>query len=134
MWPVSSNINNGSVSNFNIRNAANTDLAQMYNSTPEGNILCRVYVSGSLVYDYTSDVSLWGKKLKITNISGVIKFWYWGGASWTEIDSATGKNYDLGAGLFVAIGQNKTNAAHSGTRVFDNFYLSNADYSTENPT
>lgn len=93
-----------------------------------------VRAGGSTTYDLDTAISK-GKDVKITyDISGHdIKFWYWNGSAWTQM--GTTQNNNLGStvySLFTVEGSVTNTGANPAT--YDDFYLSNADYSTQYPT
>ena len=75
-----------------------------------------------------------GKDIRIKYVpsTGALTFEYWNGAAWIEfVGSAS--NVDLGSSLISRI-QTAADANDANTVIFDDFFASNNNYSTQYPT
>jgi len=113
-----------------------TDYARI-STRDTGDVDLYIYVGGSQVYsNISTGISAVGKRFKITiDEDNYIKFWYWEigvSSSWTEIDSATSKQYDVGYKKFVRLNANDDSGVTSVTEL-DRYRFTVEDYAGELP-
>lgn len=100
----------------------------------KGAYRCLIRDAGVNEIDVNTGVSS-GKDTRIKYIpsTGVVTFEYWNGSAWTEFTSTAG-NVDLGSSIvaFLYIGGTTTDTSATKA-LFDDFFVSNNDYSTQYP-
>jgi len=88
-----------------------------------------IRLGGVTQYDFTSAVSV-NNTFKILKDGNDISFYYWSGSAWVQIGSTQTVAFSSILKPFFALGYGYT----SDTAYLDNFYFSNADYSSNVPS
>ncbi len=84
-------------------------------------------------YDFETDIAI-PQDVKITYdiTSHDIKFWYWSGSAWTQM--GTTQNSNIGSTVFaIYTVSDSASFSNADQGQYDDFYMSNADYSTHYP-
>lgn len=109
----------------------NDNYAYIGSRSTGGTFKLEIWSAGTRVYNLESSTAK-NKDVKIWTDGTTIKFYYWGGASWTQL--GTTQTYSLGYGLKYVLSCQDYNGANGANPVtIDNAYFCDADYSTQTP-
>lgn len=97
-----------------------------------GQYRLRIVTGGTERYAVTSGLTTKGKDVKIWTDGTDIKFYYWGGSSWTQM--GTTQTYSLGYDLYIKFSAQDASTFNGANPItIDNAYLSGEDYTTQYP-
>ena len=103
-------------------------------------VFLRIFFEGTFIYSEAVALSPYDKTYKITyddgtlgGSNGDIKFWYWGGAAWIQIGTTQNQVF-TGSGNLRPYFRQVRLENNLSSYEFDNFFLTDNFYATQNPT